>query len=79
MQHLPSYVKDYDMLKGKGVDLIVCTATNDPYVMQAWGAQNGCEGKVVMLADPEAKCEADAELHPIALSPFLSQSVALSG
>lgn len=68
------------MLKGKGVDLIVCTATNDPYVMQAWGAQNGCEGKVVMLSDPEAQCEADAELHPMTLSLFPShQSAAHSG
>ena len=28
--HLPSYIADYELLKKKGVDVVVCTATNDP-------------------------------------------------
>lgn len=37
-------------LKAKGVDAIVCTATNDPYVMHAWGVDQGAEG-ILMLSD----------------------------
>ena len=38
-------------LKDKGVDEIVCVAVNDPFVMEAWGKDQGAEGKVRMLAD----------------------------
>ena len=47
--HLPSYIADFDKLKAKGVDVIVCTATNDSYVMAAWGEQQGATGKVRMV------------------------------
>ena len=38
-------------IKAAGVDLIVCTAVNDPFVMAAWGQAHKCEGKILMLAD----------------------------
>ncbi len=53
--HLPSYVADYDKLKAKGCQVVVCTATNDPYVMYAWGKDQGAEGKVLMLSDKDAE------------------------
>ncbi|KAI9099947.1 Redoxin [Phlyctochytrium arcticum] len=53
--HLPGYVKDFDKLKEKGVDLIACVSVNDAFVMQAWGNANGANDKVVMLADPKAE------------------------
>lgn len=28
--HLPSFIEGYDALKAAGVDVIICTATNDP-------------------------------------------------
>jgi glutaredoxin/glutathione-dependent peroxiredoxin len=49
--HLPGYVMDHDTLKAKGVDSIVCTATNDIHVMKAWGKSTASEGKIMMLAD----------------------------
>ncbi len=51
--HLPGYVVLADQLKAKGVDLIACVATNDAFVMNAWGkSQNASEIK--MLADGDA-------------------------
>jgi peroxiredoxin 5 len=52
--HLPGYVKDFDLFKKRGVDVIVCVAVNDPFVMNAWGKSQGADGKVKMLADTQA-------------------------
>jgi len=49
--HLPGYVAKADDLKAKGVDEIACVSVNDPFVMEAWGKDQGAEGKVRMLAD----------------------------
>ena len=50
-KHVPSYVKNYDKLKAKGVDEIWCVATNDAFVMGAWGRDQKARGKIRMLAD----------------------------
>ncbi len=52
--HLPGYVNDYEKMRAKGVDEIVCVAVNDAFVMGAWGEAQGATGKVRMLADPQA-------------------------
>ena len=49
-KHLPGYVEKAGDLKSKGVDEIVCTAVNDPFVMGAWGKASG-SADVTMLAD----------------------------
>jgi len=49
-KHLPGFVDNAAQLKAKGIDEIVCTAVNDPFVMKAWGAANGSP-EVTMLAD----------------------------
>ncbi len=54
-KHLPSYVNEYDQLKAKGIDLIVCLSVNDSDVMKAWGEAHNALGKVVMLADGNAE------------------------
>lgn len=50
-QHLPGYTANIDALRAKGVDAVACLATNDVFVMDAWGKDQGAGGKVEMLAD----------------------------
>lgn len=52
--HLPSYIREHEKLKELGIDAVVCVATNDAYVMHAWGEQQGALGKVRLLADADA-------------------------
>lgn len=54
-QHVPGYVEHLDAFKQKGVDEIWCVATNDGFVMAAWGRDLGAIGKVRMLGDGSAK------------------------
>jgi peroxiredoxin len=54
-QHVPSYVKNFDALKAKGVDEIWCLAVNDAFVMGAWGRDQKASGKVRMMADGSAE------------------------
>jgi len=51
MKHLPGFVENYDALKKKGADEIVCLSVNDAFVMDAWGKSSNAAGKVHMLAD----------------------------
>eukprot|EP00118_Oscarella_pearsei_P028738 m.2809 g.2809 ORF g.2809 m.2809 type:complete len:182 (+) comp8913_c0_seq1:25-570(+) len=53
--HLPGYVSDYEKMKGKGVDIIVCVSVNDAFVMSAWGEASNTPGKIRMLADTTAE------------------------
>ena len=50
-QHVPGFVNNADEIKAKGVDSIACLATNDAFVMGAWGKDQGAGDKVQMLAD----------------------------
>jgi len=50
-KHLPSFIGKADELRAKGVDEIICLATNDAFVMNAWGKAAGADGKISMLAD----------------------------
>jgi peroxiredoxin len=50
-KHVPSYLANYDKLKAKGVDEIVCISVNDPFVMGAWARDQKSDDKVRMLAD----------------------------
>ncbi|MGD9943090.1 MAG: peroxiredoxin [Burkholderiaceae bacterium] len=53
-QHVPSYLKNHDALKGKGIDEIWCVSVNDAFVMGAWGREQKAGGKVRMMADGSA-------------------------
>ena len=50
-KHLPGFTANAGALRGKGVDVVACLATNDVFVMDAWGKEQNAEGKVEMLAD----------------------------
>ena len=49
--HFPGYVKDYESLSAKGIDVVACIAVNDAFVMAAWGENQNAAGKIRMLAD----------------------------
>ena len=51
---MAGFVQNAEALKAKGVDTIACTAANDVFVMNAWGKDQGCGDKVMMLADGSA-------------------------
>eukprot|EP00891_Asterochloris_glomerata_P005704 jgi/Astpho2/5704/Aster-02941 len=51
--HLPGYVSDSEKFKKLGVEVVVCVAVNDAFVMGAWGEANHASGKVRMLADTQ--------------------------
>mmetsp|Transcript_16991 Transcript_16991/g.32163 ORF Transcript_16991/g.32163 Transcript_16991/m.32163 type:complete len:199 (-) Transcript_16991:82-678(-) len=54
--HLPSFIDAQDKLKAKGVELTICVATNDAYVMEAWGrTSGGADAGIMFLSDPEAE------------------------
>jgi peroxiredoxin len=54
-QHVPSYVRNYDALRAKGVDEVWCISVNDAFVMGAWGRDQKSGGKVRMMADGSAE------------------------
>ena len=49
--HLPGYLDNADAIRGKGIDTIAVTSTNDPFVLDAWAKASGAEGKIELLAD----------------------------
>ena len=50
-KHLPGYVDNAAALKLKGIDVVVCLAVNDVFVMDAWGRDRKVADKVFMVAD----------------------------
>jgi peroxiredoxin len=48
--HLPSFTKNLEAFKAKGIDEVACTAVNDAFVLGAWAKASGAEG-ITMLAD----------------------------
>src|SRR6188508_1037046 len=53
--HMPSFVKNTDAIKAKGVADIVVTSTNDVFVLKEWLKSTGAEGKVTALSDGNAQ------------------------
>ncbi len=50
-KHLPGFKANTAALKAKGVDKIACVSVNDPFVMGAWGRDQGAGEDILMLAD----------------------------
>ena len=51
--HLPTYVEQYDALKSKGIDAVLCLAVNDIPVLTAWSDAHNA-GKRIFIADWDA-------------------------
>jgi glutaredoxin/glutathione-dependent peroxiredoxin len=52
--HVPSFIRVMDDLRAKGVDEVICVATNDPHVMRAWGEATGAAAAgIAMLSDAD--------------------------
>ncbi|XP_002960997.2 peroxiredoxin-2F, mitochondrial [Selaginella moellendorffii] len=49
--HVPSYTKNVEQLKSKGVDSVICVAVNDPYTINAWAEKMNAKGKIQFFAD----------------------------
>lgn len=54
-KHVPGYLEQVGEFKKVGVDEIWCLAVNDPFVMGAWGREQGSGGKIRMIADGSAE------------------------
>ena len=53
--HLPGYIKNYELLREKGIDAIICISVNDIFVMKAWARDQNSNEKVILAADGSAK------------------------
>ena len=49
--HMPSFLKNVDAIKAKGVHTIAVTGVNDVFVMEAWKKATGAADKIDFLAD----------------------------
>ncbi|KAK4151332.1 Redoxin [Chaetomidium leptoderma] len=54
-QHITSYLASLDQLKAKGVDSVIFIASNDAFVMSAWGKANGIKDEsILFMSDANA-------------------------
>ncbi len=54
-KHVPGFLTNLDALKAKNIDEIWCVATNDGFVMAAWGQAEKAIGKIRFLGDGSAE------------------------
>ncbi|KAJ3152709.1 hypothetical protein HK101_001780 [Irineochytrium annulatum] len=83
MQQLPGFIQKFDDLKAKGIELVCCVDTYDVFVQDAWGKQQGANGKVTMLSDTQGaflgplNLTQDLSKGPMPLSNLLSKRFAM--
>lgn len=49
--HVPSYKKNIDKLKAKGIDSVICVAVNDPYVLDGWAKKLEAKDTIEFYGD----------------------------
>lgn len=52
--HLPGFLDKAAEIKGRGIDAIAVTSTNDVFVMDAWSKSTGAGGVIDFLSDGNA-------------------------
>lgn len=62
-KHLPGYLERLNDLKAQGIDMVICVAVNDPFVMKKWSEETGAEGKIAMWPDGNATFADALGLH----------------
>ncbi|KAJ7557942.1 hypothetical protein O6H91_04G017000 [Diphasiastrum complanatum] len=53
--HVPSYLKNVDAIKAKGVDTVICVSVNDPYTLNAWAEKLNAMNKIQFYGDFDGK------------------------
>ncbi|XP_034685371.1 peroxiredoxin-2F, mitochondrial [Vitis riparia] len=51
VQHVPSYKKNVDKFKAKGIDSVICVAVNDPYTLNAWAEKLEAKDAIEFYGD----------------------------
>ena len=73
-KHLPGYVNMHKQYKDKGIDLIICIAVNDPFVMNAWGKENNVGDKTKKYSIKNSK----SRRYKIMYKKYLNQNAGAS-
>ncbi|KAJ3091922.1 hypothetical protein HDU96_002885 [Phlyctochytrium bullatum] len=55
LQQLPGFIKKFDDLKEKGVEIVACINTYDVFVNDAWGKDQGADERVIILSDTKGE------------------------
>ncbi|XP_050216174.1 peroxiredoxin-2F, mitochondrial [Mercurialis annua] len=61
-QHVPSYTKNFDKFKAKGIDSVICVAVNDPYVLNAWAEKLQANDSIEFYGDFDGSFHKSLEL-----------------
>ncbi|XVE81369.1 hypothetical protein DITRI_Ditri15bG0058000 [Diplodiscus trichospermus] len=61
-QHVPSYQKNIDKFKAKGIDSVICVAVNDPYVLNAWAEKLQAKDAIEFYGDFDGNFHKSLEL-----------------
>lgn len=52
--HLPSFMRNVEAFRAKGVNRVICVTVNDPFVCEAWSEKTGAgKAGVEILADAD--------------------------
>jgi alkyl hydroperoxide reductase 1 len=55
-QHVTSFLASLEQFKAKGVDRILFIASNDAFVMSAWGKANGVKDESIVCHFTRPRC-----------------------
>ncbi|XP_077219201.1 peroxiredoxin IIF [Tasmannia lanceolata] len=62
-QHVPSYKKNIDNFKAKGIDSVICVSVNDPYVMNGWAEKLEAKESIEFYGDFDGSFHKSLELN----------------